>query len=261
MTNQKTVLPVEPVRSPKIITMFSPHSGCGKTTLAVNLACGLAQLTGEQVGIMDANLSFGDVALFFNAYPTSTMVEAARDLQYLSHETFGAYLTNCSASIRLLASPSKPEKAELIQGHEMAQLLAMMQRSFSYVIVDTEPGFTEAVLAACDAADTVYIVAAFNSRAGIVHVRSALATFQSLGYSANKLKVVISRVSRDIDQLDNMEVQLSYPVTALLPSDFRLVTDAINKGVPLLASHPDSTLARGIMDVVRDSIGADVLIP
>ena len=247
-------------RKGKIITLFSPHSGCGKTTLATNLAFGLAQLTKTRVGIIDGNLSFGDLALFFNVYPTSTIIEAARDLQYLSQATFGAYLTNCSETIKLLASPSKPEKAELIHGDDMAQLLAVMQRSFSYVIVDTEPGFNEVALAACDAADTVYIVAAFNSSVGIEHMSSALDTFRSLGYSENKLKVVFSRVSRDIDNLDDLEHQIDYPVTALLPNDFRLIADAINKGVPLLSNHPDSALAKGIMDVVRDVIGAEVLI-
>ena len=257
----KTVVAAEEGSKGKIITLFSPHSGCGKTTLTANLAFGLAQLTKTKVGIIDANLSFGDLALFFNVYPTSTIIEAARDLQYLSQATFGAYLTNCSETIKLLASPSKPEKAELIHGEDMAKLLAVMQRSFPYVIVDTETGFNEVSLAACDAADTVYIVAAFNSSVGIEHMSSALDTFRSLGYPENKLKVVFSRVSRDIDNLDNLEHRIVYPVTALLPNDFRLVADAINKGVPLLSNHPDSALAKGIMDVIRDVIGTEVLMP
>lgn len=243
----------------KIVTLFSPKAGCGKTTLAVNLALGLTQQSQARVGVVDANLSFGDAALFYNLYPKTTIVEATRDLQYLSPATLGAYLTSYGQSIRLLASASKPEKAELIRGRDIAALLAMMRSLFHYVVVDTEPGFTDSSLTVCDGADTVYIVAAFDGQAG-EHVRRSLATFHSMGYQDTKLKVVVTRVpSRDIDCLKKLEEQIAYPVTALLPNDFRLIVDAVNKGAPLLSTHPTSAVAKGINDVARDIIGANIL--
>ncbi len=241
----------------KKIALFSPKSGCGKTTLAVNMAYGLAEASGSAVAIMDSNVSFGDVALFCNGYPKATIIEAARDLAHLSPSTLGAYLTAGGPLIRLLASPARPEMAELIKRHHILELMELLSAAFPYVVVDTEPGFHDLSLAACEGADTIYIIAAFNSSLGLHHVRRSLDAFRCFGYPEQKLKVVISRVPRDVGRLEWLENELAYPVTALLPNDFRLVAKAVNTGVPLLATDRMSALGKGIGDVVRDSIGGD----
>ena len=45
------------------IAFFSPKGKSGKTTLIANLAIALARKTNEQVGIIDADLQFSDMAL------------------------------------------------------------------------------------------------------------------------------------------------------------------------------------------------------
>lgn len=252
----KTGLLGTPPERGKKIALFSPKSGCGKTTLAVNMAYGLAQVIGSPVVIMDSNISFGDVALFCNTYPKTTIIEAARNLPQLSPSTLGAYLTASGPSLRILASPAKPEMTELVSGHHITSLMGLLGTVFPYVVVDTEPGFHELSLAACEGADIVYIVVAFNTSLGLEHVRRSLTAFRALGYSDKNCKLVISRVPRDIGRLEWLENELSYPVTALLPNDFRLVANAVNTGQPLLATDPASALGKGINDVVRDSMSA-----
>src|SRR4051812_41553876 len=50
----------------KILTVFSPKGGTGRTTTAVNLAISLRQLTGKRVAVVDCNLMFGDVGIVMN---------------------------------------------------------------------------------------------------------------------------------------------------------------------------------------------------
>src|SRR5664279_2965361 len=58
------------VRAPgKVISVFSGKGGVGKTTLAVNLAVALSRRPETRVAIVDADLQFGDVALFMNLLP------------------------------------------------------------------------------------------------------------------------------------------------------------------------------------------------
>jgi pilus assembly protein CpaE len=49
----------------KIITVFGSKGGIGKTTIAVNLAVTLAKM-GKKVAILDTDLQFGDVNVFFD---------------------------------------------------------------------------------------------------------------------------------------------------------------------------------------------------
>ena len=61
--------------SSSLIAFFSPKGKSGKTTLIANLALSLAAKTGDSVGIIDADLQFSDMSVFFNLSPQSTIVE------------------------------------------------------------------------------------------------------------------------------------------------------------------------------------------
>src|SRR5512142_1490158 len=60
----------------KIITVYSPKGGTGCTTLAVNLAISLHN-EDTRVVIVDGNLQFGDVAMFFNEQGKNTILDIA----------------------------------------------------------------------------------------------------------------------------------------------------------------------------------------
>lgn len=64
----------------EVVSFFSPKGKSGKTTLISNLGAALAQKTGESVAIIDGDLQFGDMSVFFNLTPQSTIVEAVRDI-------------------------------------------------------------------------------------------------------------------------------------------------------------------------------------
>src|SRR5205823_10099412 len=44
----------------KVICVFSPKGGVGRTTMSVNVAIAIRQLTGRRVALVDCNLPFGD---------------------------------------------------------------------------------------------------------------------------------------------------------------------------------------------------------
>src|SRR5258708_10462337 len=60
----------------KIITVYSPKGGTGCTTIAVNLAIALHN-EDTNVVLVDANLQFGDVAVFVNEQGKNTILDLA----------------------------------------------------------------------------------------------------------------------------------------------------------------------------------------
>src|SRR5690242_13071537 len=58
----------------KVITLFSPKGGVGRTTLAVNLAVALASEMGRSVALVDASLQFGDVGVLLNLNPKNKSI-------------------------------------------------------------------------------------------------------------------------------------------------------------------------------------------
>ncbi|MEZ4597604.1 MAG: P-loop NTPase [Chloroflexota bacterium] len=64
-------LPVER-EAGKVITLFAPKGGVGRTTLAVNLAVAIAADQGRSVALMDASFQFGDVGVLLNLNPATS---------------------------------------------------------------------------------------------------------------------------------------------------------------------------------------------
>ena len=60
-----------------MITVFSAKGGCGKTTVATNLAVALAAAGGTPCCVVDLDLAFGDVGIAMQLTPARTMVDAA----------------------------------------------------------------------------------------------------------------------------------------------------------------------------------------
>ena len=60
----------------RIITVFSAKGGCGKTTLATNLAAALADRGRREVCLVDLDLAFGDVAIALQLFPAHTIADA-----------------------------------------------------------------------------------------------------------------------------------------------------------------------------------------
>ena len=60
----------------RVVTVFSPKGGVGKTTVAVNLALALTDKGARKVCLVDLDLGFGDVAITMQVFPTHSIEQA-----------------------------------------------------------------------------------------------------------------------------------------------------------------------------------------
>ena len=97
----------------KVITVWSPKGGVGKTTAAVNLALTLSE-RGKQVCLVDLDLAFGDVAITMQLFPTHSIEHAIGKDQTLTVEELQGLLTLHSDSMAILAAPTTfPESSRI----------------------------------------------------------------------------------------------------------------------------------------------------
>lgn len=89
----------------KIIVVYSPKGGVGCTTIASNLAVSLHSESSLAV-IVDGNMLFGDVAVFFNEQGRNTILDLAPRVDELDPDIINEVLiTHSLSNIRILASP------------------------------------------------------------------------------------------------------------------------------------------------------------
>src|SRR5919197_1569668 len=60
-------------REGRIITVFSPKGGTGKTVIATNLAAALAKENSRRTLLLDLDLQFGDAAIMLGIEPEKTI--------------------------------------------------------------------------------------------------------------------------------------------------------------------------------------------
>lgn len=240
----------------KIITVFSTKGGIGKTTISTNLAVALAE-TEINVGIVDADLQFGDVALFLNLVPCATIVDLVRDIDHLDNHVLSGYLTHYSDNVKLLPAPLRPEQGETVTGSHLSPILKTMRSNFKYTIIDTAPTFSDSMLAVLDASDIILVVAAMDLPT-IKNVKLCLEIMESLNYGQDKVKVVLNRADTNADiSVDEVEASLHYKFSALIPSDGKVVVSSVNRGVPFVVSHPGTPVAQSIFELAQLVTGGD----
>lgn len=250
---RKKVIPLEPrpQERGKVITVFSTKGGIGKTTIATNLAVALAAKTRAKVGMVDADLQFGDVGLFLNVVPKATIADLVRDADNLDERMLGSYMTASDTGVKVLTAPLRPEQADLITGSHLTSILKVMRSMYQYTIIDTAPSFNEAMLAVLDAADQIFVVAAMDLPT-IKNVKLCLEIMETLGYGQEKIKLVLNRANAESGMhIEEVSESLRYPFTATFPSDGKTVVASVNKGIPFVIGAPEAPISQNIFELAR----------
>lgn len=240
----------------KVLTVFSAKGGVGKTTIAVNLGVALATKTRQRVCIVDADLQFGDVSLFLNILPKATVADLVADIDGLDAKQLAGYLTRYNDCVDVLAAPFRPEQAELVTGAHLAAILKVLRTVYQYIIVDTAPSFSEAMLATLDEADQILVVSSLDLPT-IKNVKLCLEIMDSLAYGGEKIRLVLNRANGEGGMnVREVEESLRRSFAGTVPSDGKLVVASVNRGMPFVATNPEAPVSQSIFDLAK-SLAAD----
>src|SRR4051812_20866300 len=134
----------------KVVTVFSPKGGVGKTTMAVNLALALADRGARRVCLVDLDLAFGDVAITMQLFPTHSIEQAVGSEDSVDLAMIEGLLTRHEDSLNVLAAPAHPDVRERVTPLLISRILRALRDGFDYIVVDTSPSFDDATLTALD---------------------------------------------------------------------------------------------------------------
>ncbi len=237
-----------------IVTVFGVKGGIGKSTLATNVAVGLAQETKQHVVLVDLDLQFGDDAVMLDIVPTLTIADAAQGLERMDPQLISGFLAEHPSRLKLLAAPTDPEGAEAITGEQVTQVLEALAATNDYVVVDTGAAIDDISMPALDLA-TIVVLTVVPEVTCIRRSKAALTLMQEWGYSRDKLKLVVNRTRRRAEvSIKEIEQVLDYPIHAEIPDD-RAVQKAISLGTPVAMSGPKTKSGRAIIEMGRGMAG------
>jgi pilus assembly protein CpaE len=229
-----------------VTTVFSPKGGVGKSVVAVNLAAGLAQRTGEPVVIVDLDLQFGDVAVMLRLQPRHTFSDAV-SAELLDEELLRSFLGRHEKSgVLVLAAPTSPSEADLVEPAAMLGVLELLQSMFSHVVIDTPPQLSELVLQSVTHSGAVVFVVGLDVPA-VKSARLGLQAFDLLQVRREELVLVLNRAGSQVHlTARDIEKALGVSLDIGLPSELA-VPQSVNEGQPALLAYPRSRFAAQVL--------------
>lgn len=234
----------------KVITIFSPKGGVGKSTVAVNLAVAMARARRGDVALLDLSLTFGHVPLMLNLAPRSSLAAANPDaLRRLDlPENMDHYLMlHPSSGLRVMAGALKPEEGELVSAETVGIALQQLRRHFAYLVIDTGSQFTDPVLAALEASDMIFVLCS-PEMSVLRDVRECQRIW------GNVVRIPRDRVHYLMNNLfpfktlsrGQLEEGMQQKLFAELPYGGDAAAKAVLKGETLIEARSGSPLARSI---------------
>ena len=235
-----------------VITILSAGGGCGATTIAANLANEVgAQQAGKPALLLDLDLTYGSLALYFGVQPRYAIDHVLGYDQRIDGELIRSASSVVSDRVHLMASTasmsfSRPELVDLVQ---VKQVVAAARRTYANTIVDAPrvPMDFAAVLAD----QSTHVLLVFQLTVKDVRIaRAMLDALQERGIT--RVVPLANRVARGaaVSVADASRALRDLPVRTLR-NDYASAIEGFNFGKPLAEAAPKSVLRRDLTELMN----------
>ncbi len=228
---------------------MSPKGGVGKTTVATNLAVGLAKLAPMGAVIVDLDLQFGDVASGLGLEPQYTINDAVTGAASSDAMVLKAFLSRHPSGAYAMCAPRRPADADLIKPAHVTTLINQLSLEFPFVILDTSPGLGEEVLAVLElATDGVWVCGMdIPSIRGLNH---GLDVLRQLDLMPPSNTIVLNFADKRSGlTVQDVEATVGLPVDIILPWS-RTLPFSTNAGVPLIQDNRRDPALKGLRNLI-----------
>lgn len=220
----------------RVIAVASPKGGVGKTTVATNLAVGLAKRYPQQIVLVDLDIHFGDCASALNLEPEFSLPDTIQGAHTQDMLTLKSLLTRHETGLYVVPGSDSPVAADSVTTADINSLLSLLASEFQYVVVDTAPGLSEHTLAVLDKASEIVLVTSLDVP-GVRGLRKEIETLDDLDMLLESRHVVLNFFdnSRGLTVKD-VQATIGEDVDIVL-NQSNLMPQSTNQGIPLLQAN------------------------
>jgi len=243
----------------QIVTVMNSKGGSGASFVATNLAYELSHTVKARAVLVDFDLQFGGLSRYLDLYPKRGLVEAldaTEDMDEVSAET---YITNHTSGVRLLAaSTNRLFLSRDASIERVGSLLQLLQNNNEYVIADLPRRIDLLSATVLEHSDQILIVV--QQTLGHLNDAARMITLvtKELAVPMDRIRVVLNRHSKNaLIEIDDVKNALKVDRIAVIPNQYKLVSESIDSGVPLMKVARSSATGKAIQNLQHIVCGED----
>lgn len=237
-------------RAGHIIAVYSPQGGTGTTMLATSLASGLMKENIKTL-LVDCDLLFGDVAFSLNLKSPTTLVDLVDHEGDLDIEYFDSIVSTHNSGMKVLIGPNRPAFGMDVRDSNpeaVASVIKQVAGHYDFIVLDLGKSIDVVTASLLEIASKIVVVVVPTITC-IKNVKLVLDLFDETGFEPSRTILTINKAvdnpkSKVVIAPDRIQSVLKRPVEGLIPRvEETLILNAIQSGVPVVASDRDTTKA------------------
>ncbi|MCA9069224.1 MAG: AAA family ATPase [Planctomycetaceae bacterium] len=245
------------VRSSQVITVTGVGGGVGCTSLAINLACILAQNERNSVALIDLDLALGDADVWLDIIPDYTIQDVAENITRLDYSLLKRSLTKHDCGAFLLPRPVQMENTTAITPDELRRVLTLLKATFTHLVIDASKSYGTLDLAAMESSDSVLLITQLDLPC-LRNVVRLMQYFDQNESLAEKIQIVVNRLGLEDSQISvNKALEtIGRDIAWQIPNDYATMVDSRNNGVPLITRAPKAKVTKALEKMARSFDGS-----
>lgn len=228
----------------KIVIVFNPKGGVGKTTMSINLGAALQLRRGKRVLLVDCDTITGHVASSLGLERPRTLAAAWReDRGGAEDEPVEQIATLHSSGLSVLVLSESPLHTEVLEPHRVADAICAARVCYDWVILDMHPDYGPLNRALFEQADRIVVPITPD----IPCIRAAI-QFREVATELgmhDRMMVVINRANSGVATADLQRV-VDLPVLGRVRSAGLLFVRASDEGRSAVERFPTSKVVADI---------------
>jgi pilus assembly protein CpaE len=241
----------------EIYTYIPAIGGAGVTTLAIQTAL-LLLGSGDQKArpatcLVDLDFQHGACAHYLDLEPRLDLKEIEPRPERLDRQLLEVMLSYHASGLAVIAAPNRPAEMRTFDPEMVTRLLDLVSSHFKYVVIDmprTWFSWTDSVLLG---SNRLYVVCEMTVP-GIKHAKQLVAAIKERLEEGARPEVIVNRFEQRMFgaglRRSDVEQAFGADLAATVPNNYRLVREAIDRGVPLDEVQPGNKITQELKKLI-----------
>jgi pilus assembly protein CpaE len=239
----------------QIYTFLPAAGGVGVTTLAIQTALSLLGGKGNaaSVCLIDLDFQHGACVDYLDLEPRLDLSEIEPRPERLDRHLLEVMLSHHASGLAVIAAPNRPAEMRSFDPLVVTRILDLVSANFDYVVIDmprTWFSWTDNIL---QGSNKLFIVSEMTVPGLRLAKQLLSAIRERLGEGSNP-QVIVNRFEQRMFtpglRRADIEKALGPAFAGAIPNNYRIVREAIDRGIPLEDVKPGNNVAAAIKKLI-----------